>query len=810
MSDVPSPESAPRDYSQYLRHLPRACSVTTILLIPSALVWFALKPGEFLFGLDVISVFYHLYGSIGNSLADGRLPVWDSHSFCGSPLLAAMQGGVFYPPTWLATVLDPGTFCGVMVALHLSLSGFFAEIWLRRGLGLHAWAALGGSLVFMLSGFIVTHLYAGHMPLILSYPWAAALLWRLERMLAGPSLRRALCLAATLTLMIFAGFPHLVFITGIALAGRCAQFVLGSREGRGPRLRAAAAAIGALGLGVLMAAPQLLPTLELIGHTQRISVNRYGFVTAFSFPPSALITLVAPDFLGNARDVGYWGRGFIWETFGFVGLSTLALASLGVCGKHPQRRLWLAVAVAGVLLGMGRYTPVFRIFFELVPGASLFRAPGRYFLLFTLSMSALGAMGLDRFVTRDAALGRHAFRLAVAGVVLLTGGVGLRFYLHDQSLGLTGTWTRMMESEGLAEGKVDEFAPAAPPGPGADSLAGRSLDQALLTGGALIVLLSICRWTGTGARWLPPALCAAAAVELLAFGHGYFRGYPRTLMGWPASFVQGVRRHPGYPFRMASVSADQSSSIGLCRGADLEHVGGYDPMMLLRYAELNASAGAPVLVVAAEAVPGPLFDLMGARYWITSGPSLTFLEWKRVDILGTSFVYENPRALPRSFRVVRSVKAASDEQSLRLLGVPSFDPSAIVILDSQGEPEPSGSDDKGETRLVSRGPGRYELETTGTVPAWLVLTEAWYPGWSVRVDGRPANLLRADHLFQAVHVPAGTHAVEFSYRSRFLGLGFALAAAAALIPLAFALSARFRRTAPDPSSRAAPPPLSPG
>jgi hypothetical protein len=280
-------------------------------------------------------------------------------------------------------------------------------------------------------------------------------------------------------------------------------------------------------------------------------------------------------------------------------------------------------------------------------------------------------------------------------------------------------------------------------------------------------------------------------------------------MSWPATFVEGVRRHPDYPFRIVSVSVNQTNSIGLCRGADLEHAGGYDPMMLLRYAELNASAGVTVLVVASGAVPGPLFDLMGARYWITPGPSAAFLEWKCVDLLESSYIYENPRALPRAFRVTRSVTAASDKEALRLLGDPSFDPSATVILDSPEVAATSFSESKGETRLISRSPGRYEFETGGTAGAWLVLTEAWYPGWTVMVDGQPAQLLRADHLFQAVRVPPGTHTVEFSYRSRFLGLGFALAAAAALLPFGVLLVARLRRTVPPPSSAAGSPPPSP-
>ena len=46
----------------------------------------------------------------------------------------------------------------------------------------------------------------------------------------------------------------------------------------------------------------------------------------------------------------------------------------------------------------------------------------------------------------------------------------------------------------------------------------------------------------------------------------------------------------------------------------------------------------------------------------------------------------------------------------------------------------------------------------------LVLTDLFYPGWQALVDGRPAQMYRADYAFRGVPVPGGTHVVEFRYR----------------------------------------------
>ncbi|MEA3345112.1 MAG: YfhO family protein [Chloroflexota bacterium] len=85
--------------------------------------------------------------------------------------------------------------------------------------------------------------------------------------------------------------------------------------------------------------------------------------------------------------------------------------------------------------------------------------------------------------------------------------------------------------------------------------------------------------------------------------------------------------------------------------------------------------------------------------------------------------------------------------------------------------------------VLSYTPERVVIQTEADQPGYLILTDAFYPGWQATVDGTSVPILQAEPYFRAVRLEAGQHQVEFTYEPLSLRLGAALSGLSLLIAL---------------------------
>jgi hypothetical protein len=150
-------------------------------------------------------------------------------------------------------------------------------------------------------------------------------------------------------------------------------------------------------------------------------------------------------------------------------------------------------------------------------------------------------------------------------------------------------------------------------------------------------------------------------------------------------------------------------------------------------------------------------------------------------------VYENRHALPRVWFASR-VSELPDEQAIGTIRYSQFadgrlfDPNETVLMEPESGAAsfPAGP---ARVRLVASEDTRMTVDVASDNGGYVVLSEADYPGWRARIDGRIVPVHRADVMFQAVGVMPGHHTLVFELASTTLRAGIATSAVAGVVLL---------------------------
>ena len=745
-----------------------------------ALLWRPLFAGEAFFWGTPLLQFVPWQQMASTMWRAGHLPLWNPLVGCGAPLAANHQTAAFYPLNALALLLRPELALNWTTALHLTLAGWAMYRW-ARAVGLDQFPAFIGALSFQGSGPLVAR--AALFPsMAFTFPWLAVWLWRAEMLVRRARVRDAIWLGLALGLGLLAGHAQTAFY-GVLLVvaytllrmlqtarDRMQQTGDGRREtGAWPSvIRLSSLVLSAFVLGVGLAAVQLLPTAELMQQSRRSAGVTYDFAMTYSLWPWRLITLAAPDFFGHPGRGDYWGYATYWEDAGYVGVLPLLLAAgaaLGCWRKRakPERRdsgrdqlwFWSACALAGLVLALGKNTPVFPFLFRHVPGFNLFQAPARWLVVTAVALAGLAAIGTQRWMVGRSAQ-RQGALAGMVGAALVVGGLA---------------------APHLVPGIRPTFGPAT-----------ARLGIALATASVLVLLRreAAARLGARGETWWRAAVGAFVALDLLLVGWRSVPTVGRSLYDGHTEAAAALRSEaaavrvywPSDPTHInRDFDAEQRVKFGYLTFADfgpgdvshwremrealLPNAGmldgvasanNFDPLLVGRYSDLlEATVEEPALL-----------RVMGVTHVASDVP------WSEGDPVHegvSAMVYRLPESLGRAW-VVPVGRQVSPDEMLAALADPAFDPRAEVLLESLPSPSPNPQSPISDLRslILRDAPNRVTIQASLGAPGYLVLADTWYPGWHTTVDGEAVPLLRANHAFRAVWLGAGQHAVEMRYR----------------------------------------------
>jgi hypothetical protein len=711
--------------------------------------------------------------------------LWSPLLFCGFPVMADPQTMAWYPPALLCAAFALPFNAFVLAAYVLASCFTYGYVFALTGSRL---GALGAGLVYGLSGFMTSHL--GHTNVIHSAAWAPLLVWSLERLRLRPSRAWVAVAAVAVGAGTLAGHPQFAFYNLLLGAGYALAVARGAPAG--PR-RFLGAAAGAMALGLGLAAVLLVPLAELTVQSYRARLSFDDFA-GYSLPLRQLPMLLFPYLYGGGSPpwgpaVPYFGRGGgLTEATGYVGLLPWLLAGLGFsrAGRRGLAAFWLAAALLSLLLALGKESPLVRLAFHL-PVYNKFRIPARHFCHLALAVAVLAGLGLDAFARLDVAARLAALRRGALAVA----GVSLALLLLFVALGRAGAYDKT-------------FDPAAAPVLGVLPWRNAAVAVPLLLLGAGLAAL------GLRARRPGPlsgaVVAAALCLDVGYFGWCYSSGRAGGVAADVAELPAGLRAYRDDLGRsgqrlvpLAGNGPAETAPPNRSRSWGVPSALGYCPLVLQRYCELTGCHYVGFDSFEALGPANRAFDVLAVRYALAprgllagdalpAGAVRGLTEggrWERCQDLGEAVVFRNRRAMPRAW-LTPEVTALSADQVRRTIqegylpdGRP-YDPWRTALVEAPVPFPPGGG---GEARVTRLDDTRVEVEARCDAPAFLVLSDVYYPGWVAEVNGRAAALYRTDYVLRGVALPAGVSRVVFEFRPWSFRGGAAVTCAALLVVL---------------------------
>jgi hypothetical protein len=571
-----------------------SCATAIVVSLLPLLYFFPATRGDLIISPDDGVIFnVPLRVAAANLIRGGYLPLWDPYIFCGLPLFGAAQAGVLFPLNWSYLAFSPAVATNLMMLATYVVAALGAYLYARRSGSNIAGAALT-SIVWQSCGFLIAQI--GHTNILHTAALLPWVLWAVDGYGAEGKRSQGLLLALLVAVQVFAGHQQtlvygLLVVTAYALVlGRASQKTK-------PRPTEAQAnyfwSLAYIAAGLLLAAVQILPTLELLRNSLRADAS-YDFFTSFSLPRRFLWTFFAPYVLGGGAGelfrAPYVGPAFYGEYVCYVGLLTVVLGMLALVFKRDVRtRLWALVALAGIALALGRYAPFgsYKLIY-FVPLLNLFRVPARHLMEVQFALAVLAGRGLT-------AVAETQERSRVLRWVAASGLVALIVTALAVTIGRPESF-RLGRPGPVSILRAPElFLPlvVAAAGAGALWLFARRASRATVLLLLVVLAADLCLWgQSSGWRLASPASdfelwTTPATVEFLrGQDNTTGDGAPYRILTMDQSFDPGAPAKPE-----ASVAAPGTEWLlalqpDIYMMHDLENAAGYDGFGLARYSRL--------------------------------------------------------------------------------------------------------------------------------------------------------------------------------------------------------------------------------
>ena len=772
-----------------------------------ALVFYAriLEPGKILNAYDQISAGFAGRAFWIEGLKHLQFWFWNPTHLSGLPTIQTLQSEALYPSVLLGMIFPVDVALGVDFLLHTFLAGVFFYLLLGLFDVKRSTRVIFSSL-YALSGPMTSMAYAGHNAKVHAITLYPLFVYFAIRAVREHSLRSYVLAGGILGWIFLGQHAQMAYYAFLSAPLLIALYALTGTASEGEHIPWGKLIVGLLvmgGLGLLVSSIQLIPAwiYTRTESFRSVQASSLAYSATWTMPWADLISAWIPRFSGFSLppQPDYWAENVFKHNSEFFGVLTgwMVLFSAWILRPVKRREFWTfsLLALFFLLIALGNRTPVFALFYAILPMFSKLRAHGMAYGIALSYLLLLGALTYEQWTEQGAPLPRWSLG---AGVILfMIGLIGMgnpTTYAH-WIRGLFGVHDPAKYRALLAGARHQALA-------------------VFYTGIALGIYAFLVR------RRLWMAILGFSLIELFLVHQPFTATQERlSKVLAPNPPVRWIQQHPkGGPvpprvLPLGHHTADQYwvyHGITTLAGQNptpprhyMEFLGSETAMLSfpsfqnlyrnprLLYAMATDYLIAPVLPPP-ESLPRyaqhPAYSLILALSRLESQPFL--------DTVLTFQTREGPFLLLRLHQpsslvaFYRQALVYDTSEVLRRLTDPTFDPRQELVLTRApgvealgavpGAPDTTLLEEQNLTPVEYR-PGYIRVELRRDHPGYVVFRENWSREWMARVDGEPVPIARAFHTFQAVRIPAGSHTVEWIYQGRSERISFGLSLLGLLI-----------------------------
>ena len=741
--------------------------------------------------------------------------LWTNSMFSGMPAttISLKYDGdfldIFYNTIHKLTGQRPPSY------LLISMVGAFL---LFLAFGVNPWLSIVGAVAISFASYNMQIIQVGHnskMVAIAFMPWVlAAVVYAYRK----KGFLGAILFAFALSFQIKANHPQITYYLAIIVLGYgFAELYNHIAEKKILKFLKVSGLLLLLGgLGIASNINHLWPTYEYSKYTMRGGSELakeqgkqqegldIGYATSWSYSPEETPNLFIPNFNGGSsageldresatykalKGGGYQGADQIikqmplyWGPQPFtagpmylgaimVFLFILALFLIGGAVKW-----WaLGVTLLAVLLSWGsNFLPLTEFFFKYIPMYNKFRTVSMVLVILQILVPLMGVLVIEKLMKSE--FSAKKFKTGMISALVLTAGFALLAMIFPS---VAGSFTSP------ADANLPEQIRATLAEDRASLLSADAFRSVLyiLAAAAVLWFAFGRREASSKNRVLSPAklkylvyggIGILVLADMWGAGKRYLndshfiknREFEQQYALRPVDNIILEDKDPNYRVLDISINTFNDSHISYHH----KTIGGYSPAKLQRYQDMIDYHIMPEMQKIASSLSS-VKTLEEAQIMVdnTETPVLNMLNSKYIVIGAQNPPLLNNRAMGNCWFVDSIAWVANNLDEINTISDVNLSNTAVVSEEFRslaGEittaDAPAFED---VIKLTNYSPNKltYQCETTSDRVA--VFSEVWYPaGWIATIDGKPAEIFRANYTLRALKVPAGSKVIEMEFR----------------------------------------------